>query len=128
MDITKDELEKLRFFLEVQYREKLVHKPEFLFLQSIGMKDIFQGFKHPSGKYLGMLHLKWSSGTTWLREGWFDSKEEAEDFIRKLYDEKIVDTEKLYEIHYQYQKKVEEKVRVEQEMQHLLDYGDLLWN
>ena len=91
MDITKDELEKVRFFLEVQYREKLVHKPEFPFLQSIGMKDIFQGFKHPSGTYLGMLHLKWSSGTTWLREGWFDSKEEAEDFIRKLYDEKIVD-------------------------------------
>jgi hypothetical protein len=128
MEITEEALDHIRFFLEVQYREKLVHKPEFPFLQSIGMKDIFQGFKHPSGKYLGMLHLKWSSGKTWLREGWFDSKEEAEDFIRKLYEEKPVDTEKLYQIHYEYQKKVEEKIRAEQEMEILLDNGDLLWN
>ena len=128
MDITEEALDHIRFFLEVQYREKLVHKPEFPFLQSIGMKDIFQGFKHPSGKYLGMLHLKWSSGKTWLREGWFDSKEEAEDFIRKLYEEKPVDTEKLYQIHYEYKKKVEEKIRAEQEMEILLDNGDLLWN
>lgn len=128
MDITEEALDHIRFFLEVQYREKLVHKPEFPFLQSIGMKDIFQGFKHPSGKYLGMLHLKWSSGKTWLREGWFDTKEDAEDFIRKLYEEKPVDTEKLYQIHYEYQKKVEEKIKAEQEMEILLDNGDLLWN
>ena len=128
MDITEEALDHIRFFLEVQYREKLVHKPEFPFLQSIGMKDIFQGFKHPSGKYLGMLHLKWSSGKTWLREGWFDSKEEAEDFIKKLYEEKPVDTKKLYQIHYEYQKKVEEKIKAEQEMEILLDNGDLLWN
>ena len=128
MDITEEVLDHIRFSLEVQDREKLVHKPEFPFLQSIGMKDIFQGFKHPSGKYLGMLHLKWSSGKTWLREGWFDTKEDAEDFIRKLYEEKPVDTEKLYQIHYEYQKKVEEKIKAEQEMEILLDNGDLLWN
>ena len=128
MDITEEELDHIRFSLEVQYRETLVRKPEFPFLQSIGMKDIFQGFKHPSGKYLGMIHLKWSSEKTWLRKNWFDTKEDAEDFIRKLYEEKPVDTEKLYQIHYEYQKKVEEKIRAEQEMEILLDNGDLLWN
>ena len=75
-----------------------------------------------------MLHLKWSSEKTWLRKNWFDTKEDAEDFIRKLYEEKPVDTEKLYQIHYEYQKKVEEKIRAEQEMEILLDNGDLLWN
>ena len=122
------ELEKLRFTLEVQYREQLVCRPEFPFLQSMGLKDIFQGFRIPDGMYLGMLHLKWSSGRTWLRESWIDTLEEGEDLIRKVYNEKPVSSEKLILLHHQEEVKRQEKIRAEHEMEELLRDGKMLWN
>ena len=91
MDIAEEQLEKIRFTIEVRFREQLVRRAEFPFLQSMGLKDIFQGFTNPDGTYLGMLHLVWSSGTTW-RSSWIDTHEEGEDLIRKIYRE----TENVY--------------------------------
>ena len=127
MDIAEEQLEKIRFTIEVQFREQLVRRAEFPFLQSIGLKDIFQGFTNPDGTYLGMLHLVWSSGKTW-RSSWIDTHEEGEDLIRKIYREKPEDTEKLVSIHHLIEIQRQQRVNVEHEMEHLLENGDLLWN
>ena len=118
MDIAEEQLEKIRFTIEVQFREQLVRRAEFPFLQSIGLKDIFQGFTNPDGTYLGMLHLVWSSGTTW-RSSWIDTHEEGEDLIRKIYREKPEDTEKLISIHHLIEIQRQQRVNVEHEMEHL---------
>ena len=98
--MTKQEIEQIRFSLEVQFREQLIRRPEFPFLQSIGTKDIFQPFKHHTeGTFFGTLHLVWISGKTWKRETWFDTLEDAENYMRKLYDEKPFSSEKLLLIH-----------------------------
>ena len=112
MDIAEEQLEKIRFTIEVQFREQLVRRAEFPFLQSMGLKDIFQGFTNPDGTYLGMLHLVWSSGTTW-RSSWIDTHEEGEDLIRKIYREKPEDTEKLISIHHLIEIQRQQRVNVE---------------
>ena len=124
----KLELEKIRFILEIQFREQLVHRPEFPFFQSIGLKDIFQTFRNTDGTCLGTIHLKWSSGRTWKLSRWIDTQEEAEDFIRNIYHNKLFSTEKLIIVHHQEEVKRQERIRAEHEMEELLRDGKMLWN
>ena len=127
--MTKQEIEQIRFSLEVQFREQLIRRPEFPFLQSIGTKDIFQPFAHHTkGTFFGTLHLVWVSGKTWKRETWFGTQEECEDFIRELHRNKPFSTEKLLLIHHEIEIKRQEKINIEREMEILLENGDLLWN
>jgi hypothetical protein len=127
--MTTQEIEQIRFSLEVQFREQLIRRPEFPFLQSIGTKDIFQPFAHHTkGTFFGTLHLVWVSGKTWKRETWFDTQEECEDFIRELHRNKPFSTEKLLLIHHEIEIKRQEKINVEREIEILLENGDLLWN
>ena len=127
--MTKQEIEQIRFSLEVQFREQLIRRPEFPFLQSIGTKDIFQPFKHHTeGTFFGTLHLVWISGKTWKRETWFDTQEECEDFIRELHRNKPFSSEKLLLVHHAIEIQRQEKINVEREMEILLENGDLLWN
>ena len=122
------QLEKIRFTLELQFREQLVHRPEFLFFQSIGLKDIFQTFRNTDGTFLGTIHLKWNSGKTWTRERWIDTQEESEVLIRKTYQDKPFSTEKLLMIHHMKEVNRQEKINVEKEMEFLLENGKMLWN
>lgn len=122
------QLEKIRFTLELQFREQLVRRPEFTFFQSIGLKDIFQTFRNTDGTFLGTIHLKWNSGKTWTREGWIDSEEESEVLIRKTYQDKPFSTEKLLMIHHMKEVNRQEKISVEKEMEFLLENGKMLWN
>jgi hypothetical protein len=122
------ELEKIRFTLELQFREQLVRRPEFTFFQSIGLKDIFQTFRNTDGTFLGTIHLKWNSGKTWTREGWIDSEEESEVLIRKTYQDKPFSTEKLLMIHHMKEVNRQERIRAEHEMEFLLENGKMLWN
>ena len=122
------QLEKIRFTLEIQFREQLVHRPEFPFFQSIGLKDIFQTFRNTDGTCLGTIHLKWNSGKTWTRERWIDSQEETEDLIRKTYQDKPFSTEKLLMIHHMKEVNRQERINVEKEMEFLLENGKMLWN
>ena len=122
------QLEKIRFTLELQFREQLVHRPEFPFFQSIGLKDIFQTFRNTDGTFLGTIHLKWNSGKTWTRERWIDSQEESEVLIRKTYQDKPFSTEKLLMIHHMKEVNRQERISVEKEMEFLLENGKMLWN
>jgi hypothetical protein len=72
--------------------------------------------------------LVWISGKTWKRETWFDTLEEAENYMRKLYDEKSFSSEKLLLVHHAIEIQRQEKINVEREMENLLENGDILWN
>ena len=122
------ELEKIRFALELQFREQLVRRPEFPFFQSIGLKDIFQSFRNTDGTFIGTIHLKWSSGRTWIRERWVDTQEDGEDLIRNIYHNKPFSTEKLIVLHHMEEVKRQEKIWAEHEIKELLKDGKMLWN
>ena len=48
--MTKEEKDKLRYRLEIQYRFKLYSDPAFPYFQSMGVQNIFQGFRNEMEK------------------------------------------------------------------------------
>ena len=54
---------ELRVSLEQQFRYSFYRDPKFPFLQSIGIKDVFQAFGSDNDEigYIGTLHLHWTS-------------------------------------------------------------------
>ena len=61
VDITLQErengIQEIRKGVEQQFRYKLYQDPKFPFLQTMGIKDIFQGFQCEEFGYIGTLHL-----------------------------------------------------------------------
>ena len=61
VDITLEEkengIQEIRKGVEQQFRYKLYQDPKFPFLQTMGIKDIFQGFQCEEFGYVGTLHL-----------------------------------------------------------------------
>ena len=57
-DLSKKELRK---GLEQQFRFKLYQDPKFPFLQSMGIRHLFQSFDAQEDGYIGTLHLWWSN-------------------------------------------------------------------
>jgi hypothetical protein len=106
---------ELRVSLEAQFRYKFYKDPKFPFLQSIGIKDVFQAFGSDDTGYLGTLHLHWTSEDSqieypnakawpkikgmWNSE-WFEDHEDALKLIKNLYSyfdlEKVIETMARY--------------------------------
>ena len=59
---TKEEMIKqMRFAIDTQMRYKLYNDTVFPFMQSMGMKDIWQGFKDEQNEiFIGVYHLYWT--------------------------------------------------------------------
>jgi hypothetical protein len=106
-DQTKAEL---RVSLEQQFRYKFYRDPKFPFLQSIGIKDVFQSFASDDIGYLGTLHLHWTSEDSQIeypsekswpkikgmwQSKWFEDHEDALKLIKTLYS--YFDLEKVIE-------------------------------
>ena len=107
----KEELIKqMRFAINTQMRYKHYKDVKFPFMQSIGLKDIWQGFKDDENNiFIGVYHLYWTpeedkgivvlnptkpvAKGTWKHE-WL-TKEEALVIQKKVEDESIVDYEKM---------------------------------
>ena len=67
-DRTKAELRKS---LEMQFRYTFYKDPKFAFLQSLGIKNVFQTFASDETGVIGTLHLYWTpedSGITYADE------------------------------------------------------------
>ena len=45
--------------MEIQFRHKLYCDIKFPYLQSLGIKDIVQGFGNEEIGFIGVLHLRW---------------------------------------------------------------------
>jgi hypothetical protein len=101
---------ELRVSLEQQFRYKFYRDPKFPFLQSIGIKDVFQAFGSDDIGYLGTLHLHWTSEDSQIeypsekswpkikgmwQSKWFEDHEDALKLIKTLYS--YFDLEKVIE-------------------------------
>ena len=54
-------LKEIRKGLEQQFRFKLYQDPKFPFLQSMGIRHLFQSFDAQEDGYIGTLHLWWTN-------------------------------------------------------------------
>ena len=54
-------LKEIRKGLEQQFRFKLYQDPKFPFLQSMGLRHLFQSFDAQEDGYIGTLHLWWTN-------------------------------------------------------------------
>ena len=54
-------LKEIRKGLEQQFRYKLYQDPKFPFLQSMGIRHLFQSFDAQEDGYIGTLHLWWTN-------------------------------------------------------------------
>ena len=103
-----DEKEKkeLRFAMDVQFRHKLYNDPAFKYYHSMGFHDIIQGFGSKEVGFIGVLHLKWKSDTTWISE-WHDDATYIVEAWEKIQDNWIFDMEKIQNL---FKRKIQEKL------------------
>ena len=94
--MTKEEKDKLRLRLEIQYRFKLYSDPAFPYFQSMGVQNIFQGFRN-GDEYLGHLEMRWIRETFW-EAIWHDEEATVIEKAKDLYENSIVDWDKVITI------------------------------
>ena len=85
------ERDLLRQAMEVQFRHQLYKKPEFTFLPSLGIRDIFQGFGNDEVGFIGFLHLKYKRVRAWHKKRewvtiWYDTHEEGVEAQREWFE------------------------------------------
>ena len=130
--MTQEELNTIRYAMEVQFRHKFYQDIQFPYYHSLGIKDVFQSFASEEVGFIGMLHLWWvneDSGIVydnprkgqvlikgmWKSE-WFDSAAAGIAAAQKITKEKIYDEEKLVLAAHNYIiQKTEEKAKKEME-------------
>ena len=137
--MTLEELNTIRYAMEVQFRHKFYQDLQFPYYHSLGIKNIFQSFASEEVGFIGMLHLWWvneDSGIVydnprkgqvlikgmWKSE-WFDSAAAGIAAAQKIAKEKIYDEEKLVQAHqnhirqWEQERAQKEAVRLLQEQQ-----------
>ena len=122
---------ELRHAMEVQFRYKFYQDTQFPYLQSLGIKNVLQGFGNEDVGFIGILHLWWVNEDNnivydkpretpvqikgiWKSE-WLNDPKEAIALAQKLEDEKPYDENKLVQIQQNYVKQMVEK-RAEKEI------------
>jgi hypothetical protein len=134
----------MRTALEMQFRYKFYQDITFPYLQSIGIRDVFQGFGNDEVGFIGMLHLWWIPEESnihydnprkfpvkiigfWKGE-WFDTPEEGLKLAEKIENDRPYDTGKLIKAHMEHRVEQHETLRAETEMKELIDNGFTMWN
>ena len=122
---------ELRHAMEVQFRYKFYQDIQFPYLQSLGIKNIFQAFGNDEIGFIGILHLWWVNEDNgiiydkpretpvkikgiWKSE-WLNDPKEAVALAQKIEDEKLYNESKLVQIHQNHLKQIMEK-RAQKEM------------
>ena len=90
----KNAIPALREALEMQFRHQFYKDPKFPFLQSVGIKDVFQSFASEEFGDIGTLRLYYDH-KEWKAQ-WFDSHEDVLEIVNNLYT--YFRVEKVYEI------------------------------
>ena len=136
-----EELQKIRSQTEMQYKLMLYKRPEFPFLQSMGIKHLIQDFNADNNVYIGTLHLWWTNEQDnnlyysvnytgpkvkglWKTE-WFNSIEEGRSFMQKVANDSILDLQKVVEVHMKFLNQINHK-KVLREMEEKEE--KILWN
>ena len=136
-----EELQKIRSQTEMQYKLMLYKRPEFPFIQSMGIKHLIQDFNADNNVYIGTLHLWWTNEQDnnlyysvnytgpkvkglWKTE-WFNSIEEGRSFMQKVANDSILDLQKVVEVHMKFLNQINHK-KVLREMEEQEE--KILWN
>ena len=145
------ERDVIRTALEMQFRYKFYQDTVFPYLQSLGVKDVFQGFGSDETGWLGMIHLWWvpeesnihyDNPKNWpvkiigvWKSEWFDTAKEGMEAAQKVEEErnKIYDTNKMFNIHHEYVKSITEKQikrQIKEKLEEEIEEPDkkILWN
>ena len=91
--MSEKERDRFREITETQFRNKFYSDVQFPYLQSIGIKDVFQGFELEEQGFIGIMHL-WYEGKVWRSE-WLDTTRQGMEIIKKLMKEKLYNEQKL---------------------------------
>ena len=153
VDITLEEkengIQEIRKGVEQQFRNKLYQDPKFPFLQTMGIKDIFQGFQCEEFGYVGTLHLWYTNESGELsyqtkekqflsgywKSEWISDAREALDMAIEVERSKPY-SEKLEQIHLKYTTDLSEKLarkllekRYQRDMKRETEKSEkVLWN
>lgn len=124
--------EVIRTALEMQFRYKFYQDTTFPYLQSLGIKDVFQGFGNNETGFIGMLHLWWVPEESnvhfdspkkfpikikgfWKAE-WFDTLEEGLFVANKVEDERPYNTSSIIDVHVKYNQELKE-IRMQEQFE-----------
>ena len=100
--------------MEIQFRHKLYCDIKFPYLQSLGIKDIVQGFGNEEIGFIGVLHLGWvnednnivyDNPKEWpvkvkgvWKSTWYNTPEIGKKIAEEIERQSIIDIEKVMEI------------------------------
>ena len=100
--------------MEIQFRHKLYCDIKFPYLQSLGIKDIVQGFGNEEIGFIGVLHLGWvnednnivyDNPKEWpvkvkgvWKSTWYNTPEIGKKIAEEIESKSIIDIEKVMEI------------------------------
>ena len=104
----------LQHAMEIQFRHKLYCDIKFPYLQSLGIKDIVQGFGNEEIGFIGVLHLRWvnednnivyDNPKEWpvkvkgvWKSTWYNTPEIGKKIAEEIQRQSIIDIEKVMEI------------------------------
>jgi len=104
-DIPEKILAELRYQEETKFKYALYKRPEFPFLQSTGMKDIFHSCMVKDYGFIGCLHLQYTvdknTGAYW-KTSWIEELEEVIGIAENIQNKKIINEDRIigYHLHY----------------------------
>ena len=104
-EISKEILAELRYQEETKFKYALYKRPEFPFLQSTGMKDIFHSCMVKDYGFIGCLHLQYTvdknTGAYW-KTSWIEELEEVIAVAENIQNKKIINEDRIinYHLHY----------------------------
>ena len=100
--------------MEIQFLHKLYCDIKFPYLQSLGIKDIVQGFGNEEIGFIGVLHLRWvnednnivyDNPKEWpvkvkgvWKSTWYNTPEIGKKIAEEIQNRSIIDIEKVMEI------------------------------
>ena len=104
-DIPEEILAELRYQEETKFRYALYKRPEFPFLQSIGMKDIFHSCMVKDHGFIGCLHLEHTinndKGSYW-KSSWKTEIDQVIAIAEDIQNKKIIKEDRVIDYHLHY--------------------------
>ena len=104
-DIPEKILTELRYQEETKFKYALYKRPEFPFLQSTGMKDIFHGCIVKDYGFIGCLHLQYTvdknTGAYW-KTSWIEELEEVIAIAEGIQNKKVINEDRIIDYHLHY--------------------------
>ena len=103
--IPEEILAELRNQEETKFRYALYKRPEFPFLQSTGMKDIFHSCMVKDYGFIGCLHLQYTvdknTGAYW-KSSWMEDLDEVIAIAEGIQHKKIINEDRIIDYHLHY--------------------------